>query len=225
MKKELRKEAFMGTLKKTTIKEQVCDLIRQRILDQTYTFGEKINMLELSQELGVSNSPIREALSILESEHLITFVPNAGPKVIQIDEKIFEEVQQTARILLIGSYEQCLQQGLIPQLILEMEKHLSRQKALIGDTSPESGHAFAKIAIEFDVSLIKILKNETLEGLYAGFFNLLYLVVLYDHQNSDTDRAMNVAEHEQILAALKNGEPTAVKTQLQLHFSRTIAAP
>lgn len=211
----------MATLKKTTIKEQVCNLIKERILDQTYAFGEKINMLELSQELGVSNSPIREALSILESERLITFEPNVGPKVIQIDRKIFEEVQQTARILLMGSYEQCLQQGLIPQLVDEMETHLAKQRTLIGDDSPESGLAFAKIAIEFDVSLIKILKNETLESLYAGFFSLLFLVVLYEHQNSDMDRAMSVREHEGILEALKNGDPAEVKKQIFLHFNRS----
>ena len=41
----------MSTLKKTTMKEQVYDLIKGRILDQTYGFGDKINMLELSQEL------------------------------------------------------------------------------------------------------------------------------------------------------------------------------
>lgn len=212
----------MSTLKKTTMKEQVYDLIKGRILDQTYGFGDKINMLELSQELGVSNSPIREALSILESEHLITFVPNAGPKVIQIDSKTFEEVQDTAKILLLGSYEQCREQGLIPDLITEMEKHLAMQQGLIHDTSPESGLSFAKIAIDFDVSLIKIFKNETLEGLYAGFFNLLYLVVLYDHQHSDTDRAKNVAEHIRILEAIKNGDPVKVKEEIISHFSRSI---
>ena len=210
----------MGTLKKTTMKEQVCNLIRGRILDQTYGFGEKINMLELSQELGVSNSPIREALSILESEHLITFVPNAGPRVIQIDEKTFEEVQQTTKILLLGSYEQCREQGLIPELIQEMEKHLALQQQLIHDTSPESGLAFARIAIDFDVSLIKIFKNETLESLYAGFFNLLFLVVLYDHQHGDPDREKNVAEHVLILDAVKSGDPAAVKKQILSHFSR-----
>lgn len=212
----------MGILKKITMKEQVYGLIKGRILDQTYAFGEKINMLELAQELGVSNSPIREALSILESERLVSFVPNAGPSVIRIDSKIFQEVQQTAKILLIGSYEQCLQQNLIPELICEMEKFLFLQKRLIDADPAESEHEFARLSIEFDVSLIKIFRNETLESLYSAFFNLLFLVVLYDHQMFDTDRAANVLEHENILNAVKQGNADEVKRLIAAHFSRSI---
>lgn len=212
----------MGILKKITMKEQVYGLIKERILDQTYAFGEKINMLELAQELGVSNSPIREALSILESERLVSFVPNAGPSVIRIDSKIFQEVQQTAKILLIGSYEQCLQQNLIPELICEMEKFLFLQKRLIDADPAESEHEFARLSIEFDVSLIKIFRNETLESLYSAFFNLLFLVVLYDHQMFDTDRAANVLEHENILNAVKQGNADEVKRLIAAHFSRSI---
>lgn len=212
----------MGILKKITMKEQVYGLIKGRILDQTYAFGEKINMLELAQELGVSNSPIREALSILESERLVSFVPNAGPSVIRIDSKIFQEVQQTAKILLIGSYEQCLQQNLIPELICEMEKFLFLQKRLIDADPAESEHEFARLSIEFDVSLIKIFRNETLESLYSAFFNLLFLVVLYDHQMFDTDRAANVLEHENILNAVKQGNADEVKRLIAAHFNRSI---
>lgn len=212
----------MGILKKITMKEQVYGLIKGRILDQTYAFGEKINMLELAQELGVSNSPIREALSILESERLVSFVPNAGPSVIRIDSKIFQEVQQTAKILLIGSYEQCLQQNLVPELICEMEKFLFLQKRLIDADPAESEHEFARLSIEFDVSLIKIFRNETLESLYSAFFNLLFLVVLYDHQMFDTDRAANVLEHENILNAVKQGNADEVKRLIAAHFSRSI---
>lgn len=212
----------MGVLKKITMKEQVYGVIKGRILDQTYAFGEKINMLELAQELGVSNSPIREALSILESERLVSFVPNAGPSVIRIDSKIFQEVQQTAKILLIGSYEQCLQQNLVPELICEMEKFLSLQKKQIDADPAESEHEFARLSIEFDVSLIKIFRNETLESLYSAFFNLLFLVVLYDHQMFDTDRAANVLEHENILNAVKQGNADEVKRHIVAHFSRSI---
>ena len=204
------------------MKEQVYKLIKERILNQTYSFGEKINMLELSQEFGVSNSPIREALSILESERLVSFVPNAGPSVIRIDNKIFYEVQQTAKILLIGSYEQCLSQNLIPELITMMQNYLSMQKNLKEDSSIENSHKFAKLSIEFDVSLIKIFRNETLENLYASFFNLFFLIVLYDHQTFDTDRRKNIAEHENILRAIQNGNPEEVKQNIVRHFSRTV---
>ncbi|SCK02329.1 transcriptional regulator NanR [uncultured Eubacterium sp.] len=212
----------MSVLKKISIKDQVYDLIKGRILDQTYQLGEKINMLELAKELEISNSPVREALSILESEGLVTFTPHAGPRVVEIDQSLFNEVQDTAKILLVGSYEQCIKKNLIPDLITLMRDFIAQQKNLSKEHSIESDYRFAQIAIEFDVSLIKILRNTTLERLYAAFFNLLFLVVLYDHQNYDVDRDENILEHEQILRAIQEGNHDDVKKYIELHFSRSI---
>ena len=210
----------MATFKKITMKEQVYHLIKERILDQTYGFGEKINMLELSQELGISSSPISEALSVLESERLVTFTPNAGPSVIKIDNEIFEEAKQTAIILLLGSYNQCVAQDRIPSLITEMEASLAYQKSLIQDTSSDSHNKFARASIEFDFSMIKVLENKTLDGLYQWFFSTLLLIVLYNHQQYNTDRSKNVAEHENILKAIKSGNYDEVKKHYYMHFSR-----
>lgn len=212
----------MSILKKISIKDQVYELIKNRILDQTYQLGEKINMLELGKELEISNSPVREALSLLESEGLVTFAPHAGPRVVTIDSILFNEVQETAKILLVGSYEQCIKKGFISDLITTMEGFIAQQKELSGEHSTESDYQFAKTAIEFDVSLIKILGNTTLERLYAAFFNLLFLVVLYDHQKYDVDRNKNIKEHELILQAIKEGNHNDVKKYIELHFSRSV---
>lgn len=210
----------MTILKKTTMKDQIYDLIKERILNQTYQLGEKINMLELAQELSVSNSPIREALFQLESEGLVTFTPNAGPKVVKIDSALFDEVKDTAKILLIGGYEQCIEKALIPTLIPLMEKDLETQKEFA--RSHCSDYDFAKIAIDFDVNIIKIFHNTTLETLYSAFFNLLFLIVLYDHQNCDVDRDANIEEHTLILRAIKEGNHQDVKNYINLHYNRTI---
>lgn len=212
----------MTILKKISMKEQVYELIKDRILDQTYQLGEKINMLELGKELEISNSPVREALSLLESEGLVTFTPNAGPRVVSIDSMLFNEVQETAKVLLVGSYEQCIKKNMIPELVSAMEGYIQRQKEFGEERSSQKDYEFAKVAIEFDVSLIKILENTTLERLYAAFFNLLFLVVLYDHQNYDVDRGKNIQEHQMILQAIKEGNHDDVKKYINVHFSRSI---
>lgn len=215
----------MSAFKKTTMKEQVYHLIKERILNQTYSFGEKINMLELSQELGISNSPIREALSLLESERLVSFTPNAGPSVVNMDAAFFNETKQAAIVFLLGSYDQCLQHNRIPELISEMENCLSRQKKLIHDQSPESNHEFARISIEFDFSLVRVLQNQIVEHMYSHFSNLLLLVVLYDHQLHNADRKKNIAEHELILEAIKSGNSEEVRKSFYAHYNRYIDQP
>lgn len=204
------------------MRDQVYDLIKERILNQTYQLGEKINMLELAQELRVSNSPIREALIQLESEGLVVFTPNAGPKVVKIDNVLFNQVQDTAKILLIGSYEQCVQKNLIPKLIDMMEQCLVAQRT--SAQSNCSDYDFAKLAIDFDVTIIKIFHNTTLETLYSNFFNLLFLIVLYDHQNCDIDRTANIEEHALILRTIKEGNHQDVKKYINLHYNRLVSS-
>ena len=212
----------MAVLKKTSMKHQVYELLRERILNQTYGFGEKINMLELSQELEVSNSPIREALSILENERLVVFKPNAGPSVIEIDEVIFDEVKSTATVLLMGSYEQCVAFGVLDEVIASMESYLEQQEQLLDDHSPESLYKFADLSIAFDVTMLKALKNSTLNQLYDSFFNRLYMVVIYNHQHEGLDRNQNIAEHRLILQAIKDGRHDDVKKHILSHFNRSV---
>lgn len=212
----------MAVLKKVTMKDQIYALIKERIFNQIYKQGEKINMLELAQELGVSNSPIREALSLLESEGLIVFTPNAGPKVITIDDKLFEEVQETARILLFGCYEQCLVKNLKGQLVEILRVYLQQQKEAIEDYSEQGEAEFARLAIEFDVSVMRVLGNKTLERLYAAFYNQLFMVVLYDHQHSEIDRAENIRQHQMILDAVEAENHERVYAYIIQHFGRNV---
>ena len=213
----------MSSLKKVSMKDQIYQLIKERIFNQTYKLGEKINMLELSQELGVSNSPIREALSLLESEGLVVFVPNAGPSVIRIDEDLFAEVQETAKVLLLGCYDQCVEKNLIPQLVRACEEPLQRQKELQDDISGETDVEFAQLSLQFDIAVVKVLRNKTLEKLYAAFFNLLFLVILYEHQNLPFSRHLYVEEHEKIKNAVEDGDGQEVRRLIGLHFRKAFA--
>lgn len=61
--------------------EQVYQVVRDRILTGKYSFGTVISRRDLAQELGMSQVPINEAMSRLESEYLIENTPRVGTKV------------------------------------------------------------------------------------------------------------------------------------------------
>ena len=58
-----------------TIKEQTYEILKTRILKQEIPLGSRINIGQLSKELKVSNSPIREALNLLEQQGLVITTP------------------------------------------------------------------------------------------------------------------------------------------------------
>ena len=55
--------------------EQVGDALRELIIDQALAPGERLNITALARQLGVSDTPVREALGRLQSERLLTFEP------------------------------------------------------------------------------------------------------------------------------------------------------
>lgn len=59
----------------------IVDEMRQRIMGGGYRAGEKLNIRRLSDELGVSATPVREALAKLEADGILTFRENVGYRV------------------------------------------------------------------------------------------------------------------------------------------------
>lgn len=70
-----------------SLRVQVFREIEKAILDGVYSPGDSLIEMKLSTELGVSRTPVREALRQLELENLVKTVPNKGAVVIGVSEK------------------------------------------------------------------------------------------------------------------------------------------
>lgn len=73
--------------KVSTIKEQVYNIIKADILNGVIKPGEKLHEKEISKNLNVSRSPVREALKELAGEGLVENIPNKGTFVKKLEEK------------------------------------------------------------------------------------------------------------------------------------------
>ncbi len=62
----------------STLKDEIADIVRDRILKGEYYIGEKIKETAISSELNVSRTPIREAFRQLSEEGLLDYIPNRG---------------------------------------------------------------------------------------------------------------------------------------------------
>ena len=207
----------MKILLRESVKNQVYEIIRKKILSQEYKLGEKINMLNLSKELQVSNTPIREALSMLEKDGLITIQQNSGPKVMEMTRECFSEIAEAAMTLILGGYELCLTKNLKAELIKMMAEALEQQKRF---ESSGTDYDFAEASICFDACFIKVSQNSKLDLFFERLFDLLFLIVLYDHQNVDVDRRANIGEHQLIFDAIKTGDDEMVRRLIKLHYAR-----
>lgn len=205
--------------RKESITDQVYEIIKAQILNQTYSFGSKLNINKLANELNVSNTPIREAIYKLEKDGFTEFNPNSGPKVVDMDESRFNEIVETTLVLLIGGYKLCLLKNKIPKLINLMEESLQQQKNIIDRGSEQE---YANASVSFEECILLALDNCKLCSIYNSLFDLLILAVLYDHKNSKLDRYASIQDHEKILSALKQNNKEEFVTLLRKHYSRNV---
>ena len=80
-------------------REAAYETIRSRIITMELKPGDELNDHELAQELGISRTPMREALIMLNIAHMVTIKPQSGTYVAPIDLKLME-MEQFARYTL-----------------------------------------------------------------------------------------------------------------------------
>src|SRR5262252_4091467 len=67
----------------TAASDRAVDQLRERILGGEYAPGERLGEVELAAKLGVSRTPVREALRLLAAEGLVELTPNKGARVVE----------------------------------------------------------------------------------------------------------------------------------------------
>lgn len=209
----------MQLLKKTSMKEQVYQIIKSRILSQKYSLGERINIYNLAEELHISNTPIREALGMLEKDGLVVICPNAGYKVIHFTKKSSGALTETITALLVGGYRVCVSKNQTEALIKLMAKRLTAQKAIIENSSE---YDYARATVQFDEVFLAILDNRTLYTLFQSILDRMFLVILYEHTHFESDRINNMRDHEELFEAVKSGNHDLVEDLIIKHFNKPL---
>lgn len=81
------------------LRDVVFNTLRQAILTGELKPGERLMEIHLANKLGVSRTPIREAIRKLELEGLVTMIPRRGAEVAQITEKSMNDVLEVRRAM------------------------------------------------------------------------------------------------------------------------------
>ncbi len=209
----------MTMVQKTTIKEQAYQIIKRKILTQSYQLGERINIGQLSRELGISNSPIREALNLLEKEGLVVTTPNSGINVITLSRQDFYELAQMLFFWVAGAYRYVVEADRTLTLSQEMAAVLEKQKQYQRERDT---YQFTYYADMFDRCILVATGNQRLIAQFDAVFPLFFLSSLYDYAERDHDWQIGVDQHERILSAIQAGRHHEVIATLEEHYYKPV---
>ena len=172
----------------------------------------------LARELGISRTPLREALQCLSQDGYITIIPSRGFKIRCLNQDTMREsIQVRCAIEGFCVYTAASRQDekRCKKLIKDMEKSLERQKAAL--TSKKFPDAFTEEDHQFHLLLVRYAQNEEFNHLFQ---RLLYMIHL------TTSNALNVPgraqatydEHLALVEHLKNGDATRAYQVLIEHL-------
>ena len=177
---------------------QIFNRIRDDILSGNYTPGEELKEATLGKQLGVSRTPVREALRQLDLEGLVEIAPNRGAKVIGISRKDVEDIyHMRARLEGLAARkaaEQIKEEELaeLEEVILLSEFHVKK---------PESKQ-MVRLDGRFHEIMYRASGSRMLEHVLTDFLH--YVKMARSHSVKTEHRAQeSVKEHKRILEAIR----------------------
>lgn len=202
----------------TTESESSVDRIHQTLKDMamSYSFkpGERINEGALVRLLGVSRTPIREALNRLSVEGFLNFRAGRGFFCRELDPAEIFQLYQLRSIIECGGV--ALSANLAtPEQIAEIEEFLRRTGPEAGDRSTEE---LVSLDETFHEDLMKLSQNAEMVSVLKNV-NQRIRFVRWIHMGG-TDRLKTQSEHMQVLDALKARDVTRAIEILGRHIGR-----
>jgi len=189
--------------------------LRQAIIALALPPGSVLSRLQLAERLGLSQTPVREALTRLQDEGLVMVVPSASTRVAHIDLDHARQAQ-FLRLSLEVEMVRRLAGMPTPGLPPRIAAHLEEQRGLIGQDG------FAQADDAFHATLYE-----------AAGIGGLWPLVRSRSGHLDRLRRLNlpspgkmeavVAEHARIAAAIAEGDVAAAEQALRQHFSGTFS--
>jgi DNA-binding GntR family transcriptional regulator len=189
--------------------------VKERLLDGSFPGGALLSENELSQQLGFSRTPVRQAFVQLEAEGLLELYPKRGALVVPVAASEIEDVFE-ARLLV---EEHCARRaaGAGPALAAELAAAIAAQEqAVAADPADTSGFVLADR--RFHRAIVHAAGNAILTRLYDALRDRQQRIAAVALARNPADAERFIAEHRGIAEALGRADATAARERVSAHL-------
>jgi len=201
-----------------TIREQVANHLRSKILHLEILPGERVLEQEIADELGISRGPVRESLRQLEQEGLLEYRRNRGCIVRKFEKADAAEVFYLRAMMESAAIEHC--RGEIPLQILE-EMQLMLEQIRLACEAGDNALFFEQDEL-FHALLVKACGMPRLFVMWNSMSSIGFALFLTDkHQKFDV--AWQYQRHVDIYDVLCTKNVEKAKETIRDHYLKTNA--
>ncbi|MCR5744060.1 MAG: GntR family transcriptional regulator [Lachnospiraceae bacterium] len=195
------------------LRDVVFNTLRQAILKGELEPGERLMEVTLANKLGVSRTPVREAIRKLELEGLVLMIPRRGAEVASISEKNMMDVLEVREGLENLALELACQR-ITPDQIIELKRaNVNFENTLSqGDVI-----AIAEADEHFHELIYKASGNEKLVQVINNIKEQMYRYRL-EYIKDAKGRQRLVSEHKEIVGSLERKDLESAKRVMHVHL-------
>jgi DNA-binding GntR family transcriptional regulator len=195
------------------LNNKVYQKIKQMMLDYEIIPGQRLTFLDLASKMGVSRTPVNNALTILAKEGYLDFYPNQGYTVHQLTREEADALYEVREILELGAIDKAVKNA-TPEKLKELERRQMEFKQAV-DNKVSRGRF--RIDQEFHAYIVEMSGNPYL----SEYFREVYQRIFLRHRTSPLrgDRAMSApTEHQDVIDAFRQGDVDKVKKIIADHI-------
>ncbi|WP_206668706.1 GntR family transcriptional regulator [Lacisediminimonas profundi] len=201
-------------IKRAPIHEQILVQLRQDIIRNRWKPGERLPEPELCEEFGVSRTPMRDALKLLEAEGLIELRPHVGAVVTQpglpdLEEKmhVLSALEQAAASLLAAQR---------PARVIAQLRRLHRE--MVTAAKKEDMALYYQLNDDFHRAIVEGSGNKTLAQIHENIMWHVFRArhMANEHEHFDSSAA---GHHEAIVSAIAAGRIEDAELAVRSHLN------
>lgn len=207
------------SLKTPAAAERVYAHVRAAILDHTYRGGDVITEGDVAAAVGVSRTPVREALLRLQAEGLLRLYPKRGALVVPVTAREAEEVLAARALVEAWAAPRAAAAG-GAALAVALAEHLERMRRCFGE-GDTTGFVMADRA--FHEAVVEAAGNSILTRLYASLRDRQLCLGEASARLAPSRMQAALGEHEGLLRALEDGDVGAFTDRTVAHVAAASA--
>lgn len=199
------------------LNNKVYRLVKEKIINGTLKPGNKISEGKIAEQMGISRTPVREAIHMLNVDGLVHTSPNKGSYVIDPSIHDFEEIMQI-RMIIEGFATGITAQKITDEEILKLEKIIKNmgKKAEEGNIT-----SYTEFNAQFHKEILAICGNKKLIKIHENLSGQEYKFTMRSLTSIERLK-YSVEEHTNILEALKKRDSQEAERLSRLHAENVI---
>jgi DNA-binding GntR family transcriptional regulator len=197
------------------LREMVYEELKMQILKGTIVPGTRLMEVDLAEEMGVSRTPIREAIRKLEKEGLVTIEPRRGAYASQVSTKDMVEILEVRQDM-EGLAAAFAAKRISPEQLAELKKISDLYNKAVAEGNMED---MIKYDTRFHRIIVESCNNKVLLSMIEQLHELVlrFRYIYYDNFR----KAENMpSEHSIILNAIENCDPDTAREAADSHIDR-----